>query len=63
VKIAMVMPGGGGGGARMVVRFAAGLIERAVLSVLLALVWGAIAVEGWVWGLRQRPRAPLAGKG
>lgn len=33
---------------------AAGLIEKAVLTALVALVWGSISLEGAVWDLRRR---------
>lgn len=32
----------------------AGALEKLTLTALVALVWGGITAEGWVWGLRRR---------
>ena len=38
----------------LAVQLAVGLVERLVLSAVVALVWGSIAAEGWLWNLRRR---------
>ena len=35
------------------------VLEKAVLSLLVGLVWGSLAAEGWLWNLRPR-RSPAA---
>jgi hypothetical protein len=44
----------------LVAGLAAGALEKIVLSALVAVVWGSIAAEGWLWRLRSGPTTTAA---
>ena len=37
------------------------VLEKAVLSLLVGLVWGSLAAEGWLWNLRPRRSSTAEG--
>ncbi|UCC68030.1 MAG: glycosyltransferase [Armatimonadota bacterium] len=40
---------------------AVGLVEKVVMSLAVGVVWGSLAVEGWLWKVCPRPSSPAVG--